>query len=64
MEDLLGNRRFSTSGTGKNENSKFRLRAPNSLKSIYHAPNEEAGFKAMETVSTKWEEKYPRSMRP
>ena len=62
----------------------------NDLKSIYHAPNEEAGFKAMESVtngiendfsipsmkgsfcfdlsldtkaSTKWEEKYPRSMK-
>ncbi len=35
----------------------------NDLKSIYHAPNEEAGFKAMKSVSTKWEGKYPRSMK-
>lgn len=35
----------------------------NDLKSIYHAPNEESGFKAMEIVTEKWEEKYPRSMK-
>jgi len=32
------------------------------LKSIYHAPNEEAGFANMLEVTEKWEKRYPNSM--
>lgn len=32
------------------------------LKTIYHAPNEEQGFKNMQAVAEKWNPKYPKSM--
>lgn len=33
------------------------------LKKIYQAPTEEIGFKQMEAVTTKWNEKYPNAMK-
>lgn len=33
------------------------------LKSIYHAPTEETGFANMESVSEKWDSKYPNAMK-
>ena len=35
----------------------------NDLKSIYHAPNEENGYERMQSVTKKWQEKYPNAMR-
>ena len=35
----------------------------NDLKSIYHAPNEESGYERMQSVTKKWQEKYPNAMR-
>ena len=35
----------------------------NDLKSIYHAPNEEAGYERMHEVTKKWHDKYPNSMK-
>ena len=35
----------------------------NDLKSIYHAPNEESGYERMQSVTKKWQEKYPNVMR-
>mgnify|MGYP000033128429 FL=1 len=35
----------------------------NDLKSIYHAPNEEAGYERMHAVREKWHDKYPNSMK-
>lgn len=35
----------------------------NNLKSIYHAPNEEAGYERMREVTEKWQDKYPNSMK-
>ena len=35
----------------------------NDLKSIYHAPNEEAGYERMHEVTKKWHDKYPKSMK-
>ena len=32
------------------------------LKTIYHAPNEEQGFKNMQAAAEKWNPKYPKSM--
>jgi len=33
------------------------------LKTIYNAPTEEEGRKALDKVTEKWEEKYPRAMK-
>lgn len=33
------------------------------LKTIYHAASEESGFKHLEAVSKKWDEKYPNAMK-
>jgi transposase-like protein len=35
----------------------------NDLKSIYHAPNEEAGYEQMLQVTEKWQDKYPNAMK-
>lgn len=35
----------------------------NDLKSIYHAPTEQIGFENMESVTKKWDEKYPNAMK-
>ena len=35
----------------------------NDLKSIYNAPNEESGYERMQSVTKKWQEKYPNAMR-
>lgn len=35
----------------------------NDLKSIYHAPNEEAGYERMHTVTDKWQDRYPNAMK-
>ena len=35
----------------------------NDLKSIYHAPNEEAGYERMHEVTKKWHDKYPNSIK-
>ena len=33
------------------------------LKTIYHAPSEQAGFERMEAVTEKWRDKYPHAMK-
>ncbi len=35
----------------------------NDLKTIYHAPNEQKALEALERVTAKWEEKYPKAMK-
>lgn len=35
----------------------------NDLKSIYHAPNEEAGYEKMLAVTEKWKDRYPGAMK-
>ena len=35
----------------------------NDLKSIYHAPNEEAGYENMLKVTEKWQGRYPNAMK-
>ena len=35
----------------------------NDLKSIYHAPNEEARYERMLAVTEKWHDRYPNAMR-
>ena len=35
----------------------------NDLKSIYHAPNEEAGYETMLKVTEKWQDRYPNAMK-
>ena len=35
----------------------------NDLKTIYHAPDEAAGYEQMQRVSEKWEKKYPNAMK-
>ena len=35
----------------------------NDLKTIYNAPSEQEGRKALDEVTKKWEEKYPRAMK-
>ena len=35
----------------------------NDLKSIYHAPNEEAGYERMLAVTEKWHDRYPNAMK-
>ena len=42
--------------------NKDRKAFANDLKSIYNAPSEQAGRKALDEVTKKWEEKYPRTM--
>ena len=34
----------------------------NDLKSIYHAPNEEAGYETMLKVTEKWHDRYPNAI--
>lgn len=33
------------------------------LKTIYHAPSEEAGYKQMKEVTDKWQDRYPNAMK-
>ena len=33
------------------------------LKTIYHAPSEEAGYEQMQIVTKKWQERYPNAMK-
>ena len=33
------------------------------MKSIYHAPNEEAGYETMLKVTEKWHDRYPNAMK-
>ena len=33
------------------------------LKTIYHAPSEEAGYQQMKEVTEKWQEHYPNAMK-
>ena len=35
----------------------------NDLKSIYHAPNEEAGYETMLSVTEMWQQRYPNAMK-
>ena len=42
---------------------KDRKAFANDLKTIYNAPSEQAGRKALDAVTEKWEEKYPRAMK-
>ena len=35
----------------------------NDLKTIYHAPSEEAGYQQMKEVTQKWQEHYPNAMK-
>ena len=42
---------------------KDRKAFANDLKTIYNAPSEQEGMKALEAVTSKWEEKYPRAMK-
>lgn len=42
---------------------KDRKAFANDLKTIYNAPSEQAGRKALDDVWEKWEEKYPRAMK-
>jgi transposase-like protein len=35
----------------------------NDLKTIYHAPSEEAGYQQMKEVAEKWQEHYPNAMK-
>ena len=41
---------------------KDRKEFANDLKTIYHAPDEEQGYRNMQAVAEKWNKKYPRSM--
>ena len=41
---------------------KDRKEFANDLKTIYHAPDEEQGYRNMQVVAEKWDKKYPRSM--
>lgn len=49
--------------TLKYVSEKDRKAFANDLKSIYHAPNEEAGYERMHEVTKKWHDKYPNSMK-
>ena len=42
---------------------KERKAFANDLKTIYNAPSEQAGREALDEVTEKWEEKYPRAMK-
>ena len=42
---------------------KDRKAFANDLKTIYNAPSEQAGREALDEVTEKWEEKYPRAMK-
>ena len=42
---------------------KDRKAFANDLKTIYNAPSEQAGREALDDVTEKWEEKYPRAMK-
>lgn len=42
---------------------KDRKEFANDLKTIYNAPSEQAGREALDEVTKKWEEKYPRAMK-
>lgn len=42
---------------------KDRKAFANDLKTIYNAPSEQAGREALDEVTKKWEEKYPRAMK-
>ena len=42
---------------------KDRKAFANDLKTIYHAASESAGRGALDAVTAKWEEKYPRAMK-
>ena len=42
---------------------KDRKAFANDLKTIYNAPSEQAGREALDEVTRKWEEKYPRAMK-
>ena len=42
---------------------KDRKAFANDLKTIYNAPSEQAGREALDDVTKKWEEKYPRAMK-
>ena len=42
---------------------KDRKSFANDLKTIYNAPSEQEGRKALDEVTGKWEEKYPRAMK-
>ena len=41
---------------------KDRKEFANDLKTIYHAPDDEQGYRNMQVVAEKWDKKYPRSM--
>ena len=41
---------------------KDRKEFANDLKTIYHAPDEEQGYRNMQVVAEKWDKKYPKSM--
>ena len=42
---------------------KDRKAFANDLKTIYNAPSEQAGREALDEVTEKWKEKYPRAMK-
>ena len=49
--------------TLKYVSDKDRKAFANDLKSIYNAPSEQEGREALDEVTEKWEEKYPRAMK-
>jgi len=48
--------------TLKHVSDKDRKEFAGDLKSIYHAPNEGAGYANMKEVTEKWDKKYPNAM--
>ncbi|WP_028506199.1 IS256 family transposase [Ruminococcus sp. FC2018] len=60
---MTGHKEVLSIHIGENESAKYWLGVLNDLKTIYHAPSEDAALEALDRVTEKWEGDYPNAMK-
>ena len=60
---MTGHKEVLSIHIGENESAKYWLGVLNDLKTIYHAPSEDAALEALDCVTEKWEDDYPNAMK-
>ena len=60
---MTGHKEVLSIHIGENESTKYWLGILNDLKTIYHAPSEDAALEALDRVAEKWDDDYPNAMK-
>ena len=60
---MTGHKEVLSIHIGENESAKYWLGVLNDLKTIYHAPSEDAALEDLDRVAEKWEDDYPNALK-